>query len=173
MRGRSAGRLAAAMVITWGCSSPGPRASGPAWLASDPDERAVQLERHLRGLDVAMIETGYRYAELVFAARDANWDAAAYQVDKIRLALENAIERRPKRAPTTRAFLDGPLAATREAVVARDPEQVAERLEVLTVACNACHAAEQVAFFEVKPPEVRVSPVRPDGSAREEGRSDP
>ena len=40
------------------------------------------------------------------------------------------------------------------------PLTAAARFEALTAGCNACHGAEQVGFFEVRPPQVRVSPVR-------------
>lgn len=146
---------------------PGARA-GPAWLAPDPDERAVQLERHLRGLDVAMVEVGQRYTDLYWAGRDANWEAAAYQVQKMRLAIENGLERRPKRAASARPFLAGPLAVMDEAVASREAARFTAAFQELTVACNACHAVEQVAFFEIRPPEARVSPVRRDGESSQE-----
>jgi hypothetical protein len=149
-----------AAVIGWGCSRSSATTPGAAWLASERAEQNVQLERHLRGFDVAMMETGYRYVELYWAGRDANWDAAAYHVEKIRLAIENGLERRPKRATSARPFLAGPLAATAAAITARDPKLFAERFEVLTAGCNACHALEKVAFFEVRPPDHRISPLR-------------
>ena len=43
----------------------------------------MQIEKHLRGLDVAMTEIGYRYGELHVAARERNWDYAKYQTEKI------------------------------------------------------------------------------------------
>jgi hypothetical protein len=140
-------------------------ASDSTWLSRDQDEQRVQLERQLRGLDVAMMETGYRYFELYWAGRDANWEAAAYQLEKIRLAIENGLERRPKRAASAQPFLAGPLAATAAAITARDATLFAERFEVLTAGCNACHAMEKVAFFEVRPPDHRISPLRRERAA--------
>ena len=158
--------LALAMLLcSSGCVGPPTGTSAPGWLARDRDAQALQLERQLRGMDVAMVETGYRYIELYWAGRDGNWDAATYQIDKIRLAIENGIERRPKRAAAAQPFLVGSLAAMREAAVARDARLFGERFESLTAACNACHAMEKVAFFEVSPPEVRVSPIRPAAGA--------
>ena len=40
-----------------------------------------------------------------------------------------------------------------------------ERFAALTDACNACHEAEKVPFFEVRPPETRISPIRREGAA--------
>jgi hypothetical protein len=151
-------------VVGWGCASSSAPAPAPAatWLSAQPDEQAVQLERQLRGLDVAMVETGYRYVELYWAGREANWDAAGYHVAKIRLAIENGLERRPKRAASAQPVLAGPLAAMGEAVAARDPRLFAERFESLTASCNHCHAQEKVSFFEVRPPDHRLSPLRGD-----------
>jgi hypothetical protein len=89
-------------------------------------------------------------------------------VEKIRLAIENGLERRPKRAASAQPFLAGPLAGTAEAIAARDPKLFAERFEALTAGCNACHATEKVPFFEVRPPDHRISPVRRDRGADKE-----
>jgi hypothetical protein len=140
------------------------------WIEGDPHEQRVQLERQLRGFDVAMLETGHRYIELYWAGRDSNWEAAAYHVEKIRLAIENGLERRPKRAASAGPFLAGPLAGTREAVAARDAKLFAKRFEALTAGCNACHAREGVSFFEVRPPKTRISPIRRESPAAEEVR---
>ena len=113
-----------------------------------------------------MVETGYRYMELFFAGQDGNWEAAAYQTAKLRLAIENGLERRPKRAASAAPFLTGALAAVEEAVVARDRARFDVRFADLTAACNTCHVMEQVAFFEVHPPEIRPSPIRRGGVER-------
>ena len=159
---RSFGLLLGGGLAAWGCGSSPAIAPGPTWLAGDREEQVLQLERHLRGFDVAMMEAGYRYIDLYWAGQDANWEAAAYQVQKMRLAIENGLERRPKRATSVRAFLAGPLAAMDGAISARDPELFAGRFQDLTAGCNACHATEQVPFFEIRPPEARVSPIRRD-----------
>lgn len=159
----SVGLLLGGSLAACGCSGSSTRAPDPAWLAGDRDERRVQLERHLRGFDVAMMEVGHRYIDLYWAGQDANWEAAAYELQKMRLAIENGFERRPKRAPSARPFLAGSLAAMDEAVAARDPELFATRFQALTAGCNACHALEQVSFFEIRPPGTRISPIHRAG----------
>lgn len=134
--------------------------TGTTWLRGRCEERFVLVEKHLRGFDMAMVESGYRYAELYWAERDGNWEAAEYQVRKLRLAIENGLERRPKRAATAQAFLAGPLVAIEEVVAAREGVGFERRFRELTEGCNVCHQAEQVAFFEVAPPQTRFSPVR-------------
>jgi len=156
--------LVALALVAAGCRSGAPGATGPAWLARDEARRLAQLERQLRGFDRAMVETGYRYSELYWAGRDANWEAVSYHARKLRLAIENGLERRPKRADSARPFLAGPLAALEQASVARDVAAFPARFEALTAGCNGCHASENVSFFEVRPPRQRFAPL---GNARE------
>jgi hypothetical protein len=113
-----------------------------------------------------MMEVGHRYVDLYWAGRDANWEVAAYELQKLRLAIENGLERRPKRATSARPFLEGPLAAMDEAVSTRDPSLFETRFQGLTAGCNTCHAMEQVPFFEIHPPESRASPVRRGSAPR-------
>lgn len=140
--------------------SPPPAASeGEAWLLSGSnDERFARVARQLRGFDVAMVETGYRYGELYWAGQDRNWDYAKYQVEKIRTAVKNGVERRPKRGPSAQ-MLEGPLVSLEEAISAKDPGLFNARFSTLTTTCNACHQAERVPFVHVQPPSIRLAPL--------------
>lgn len=132
---------------------------GTAWIfPGDDDARLERIARQLRGLDVAMVEVGYRYGELTWAARDGNFGYARYQVAKIRTSITNALERRPRRAASAAAF-EAPLAEVERAVEARDGAALDASLVGLTAACNTCHVAEDVAFITVAPPALRLSPV--------------
>lgn len=53
---------------------------------------------------MAIIETGYRYQELYWVGQDESWDYADYQIEKIRKAIENGLECRPKRAKSSEHF---------------------------------------------------------------------
>jgi hypothetical protein len=111
--GRAPAVAAAVLVVAIGGSdttagAPTSSRSGGAWLSGTVDERFALVAKHLRGFDVAMLETGHRYAELYWAGRDRNWPFAQYQIDKIRTAIGNGLERRPNRAASA-AMLDGPL----------------------------------------------------------------
>lgn len=78
---------------------------GPGgWVAGSPAEKFETLAFHQRGLDQAMWEVGYRYHELAWAGDQQDWNYARYQVEKIKLTLEQAIERRPARTENTRLF---------------------------------------------------------------------
>ncbi len=144
------------VYVAGGCTpyQPPAPASDTAWLRGSTDERFDLVAKHLRGFDMAMVETGYRYTELYWAGREENWGYAAYQLGKIRTAIANGIERRPRRAASAR-MIDAPLAAVETAIQRRDRAQFLAGFETLTAACNACHRAEGVGFVTARPPEQR------------------
>jgi hypothetical protein len=145
---------------THAAQSPGAPPATNDWLVGTADDKFATVGKQLRGLDVAMVEMGYRYTELYWAGQDKNWAFAEYQVDKIRLALELSLERRPKRAASAQSFLTNALPAVKEAVLKKDPALFKERFATFTVACNICHVMEKMPFVTVQPPEHRLSPVR-------------
>lgn len=149
------------LLLTAGCRDTPPTAG--SWLSADPETRADQLARHFRGLDLAMMETGYRYHELYWAGQDSNWTYAAYQTDKMQLALELALERRPARAASAQPYLKVALPAMRAAIEQRDHPAFFQAFELLTQSCNACHGLEQVGTFEIRQPTRRHSAVHLGG----------
>jgi hypothetical protein len=130
-----------------------------AWLLEgSTDDRFARVAKHLRGFDVAMVETGYRYGELYWASKDANWDYAAYQLAKIETAVANGTERRPKRAASAR-MLAAVVPQVKDAITRRDMAAFETAFNTLTITCNGCHEVERVPFIRVSPPTVRLSPV--------------
>jgi hypothetical protein len=169
--------VALSLLVVVGCSrepsreSPAPPASASApedarWLLEGAtDERFIRVAAHLRGFDVAMLETGHRYAELYWAGRDRNWDYATYQLGKIETAVARGVERRPKRAASAR-MLERAVNGVREAVTACDSSAFDTAFTTLTATCNACHQAEHVAFIRVAPPTTRNTVVHgPEATA--------
>lgn len=124
---------------------PAPAAS---WLKGSAEEKFAQIERHLRGLDVSMAEIGYRYGELLHAAKTNNWLYAQYQAEKIDLSMRLAIERRPLRAKSAQSFLDESLPPVLAASKAQDRAGLAAALEGLHAGCVQCHQAENVLHFK-------------------------
>lgn len=161
---------ATAWVISCGGPAPGGGESAPptegvapdGWLKGSTAEQMRSVETQLRGLDVAMVEIGYRFSELYFAGQDGNWDYAKYQADKVRLALELALERRPKRTASAQPFLNEDLPALVQAIEAKDLERYRGAMDRLRTACMKCHVAESVPFFTVQWPDHRVSTIRPE-----------
>ena len=131
-----------------------------AWIQGDSDERWTTMVKQLRGLDVAMVEIGYRYGELSWAGADANWVYADYQLTKMRLALEDALVRRPKRRPSAEELFLPSLDEMRRAVNAKERRGFEEAFAELTSACNSCHVAEGTPSFHVERPTDRQSPIR-------------
>lgn len=137
-----------------------PAATSGDWLKGTSDEQIRTVEKQLRGLDVAMVEIGYRFTELHFAGKDGNWDYAKYQTEKIDLALRLALERRPKRARSSQPFLNDDLPAVQQAVTSRDRNSFDQAMARLRASCMECHAMENVPYFTVDLPDRRLSPIR-------------
>jgi len=134
--------------------------SATEWLNGATGERFQEVERQLRGLDVAMMEIGYRFSELYFAGKEGNWEYAKYQADKIETALRLALVRRPKRVASAEPFLKEDLLAVKEVIERRDGDAFMPVMDRLRTACMKCHVAEQVPYFTVELPDSRLSTIR-------------
>ena len=132
------------------------------WLAGDEQEQINAIEQQFRGFDMAMVETGYRYQELYWAGADENWEYAAYQLKKMKLAIDNGLKRRPKRAASAQHFLSYVIPEIKQTIAKEDKALFDEKFKMLTQNCNNCHAMEKVPFFTVKAPINRLSPIRKD-----------
>jgi hypothetical protein len=148
------------VALVSGCKQSGSESKGSAgWLQGTNEEKFELVAKHLRGFDMAMVGTDHRYTELYWAGQDENWGYAAYQTRKIRTAITNGVERRPKRAKSAQ-MIEPALNGVQEAIEAGDADLFWERFESLTATCNTCHQAEDVSFVKVTPPVYRASPVR-------------
>jgi mono/diheme cytochrome c family protein len=132
------------------------------WLTGDTRQKLETIANHLRGFDMAMVETGYRYTELYWAGYDENWDYARYQIEKIAVALDRGLERRPARAASAQAFMKQSVPVMEEAIETEERDIFLRRFDDFTRSCNACHAAESVPHFNVVIPDVRQSPIQLD-----------
>jgi len=130
------------------------------WIVGSKEEQVIITEKHFRGLDVAMLEIGHRYQELYWAGQDENWEYASYQLDKIKLTLANAIERRPLREESGDYFLKNDLPGMADAVSKMDSAVFNNAFRVFTISCNSCHAKEKVSYFNVQVPVIRTSIIK-------------
>jgi len=128
-------------------------------LTGDPRAQLDTVARHLRGTDMAMIEIDHRYHELWWAGVDENWDYAEYQLEKIAYSLENALERRPKRAESAKVF-QNTMPGFLKPILDRDPAAFREAYTQMTTLCNSCHELEELGHMWVEPPTARVSSIR-------------
>jgi hypothetical protein len=134
--------------------------SPPDWLTGSTEQKFLKVEKQLRGLDQAMAEIGYRYGELLRASRERNWEYAKYQAEKIDLSLKLALERRPKRAPSSQPFLNEDLPAVLQAIQSKDGERLDGSLERLHNSCIACHRAENVLYFRESVERIRTNATK-------------
>jgi hypothetical protein len=129
------------------------------WIKGTETDQVKLIEKHFRGFDNAMVETDYRYQELYWAGQDENWDYANYQLTKIKLAIENGLQRRPLRAKSAEVFLTDVLPEMQKSVAAKDTAIFNENFKLLTIGCNNCHTLEKLSFFKVKIPTQRQSSI--------------
>ena len=130
------------------------------WIVGTAKAQLEAIEKQFRGFDNAMVETGYRYQELYWAGQDENWEYAEYQLGKLKVAIENGLERRPKRAASAEHFLNEVLPQMQQAIQRADTTHFNKNFLVLTSNCNSCHAKERVPFFTVQTPTMRLSPIK-------------
>ena len=145
-----------AFLFLFGCENRNEKLS---WLSSDKDSAFVQIEKHLRGFDLAMKEVGYRYNELYFAGTDENWSYVQYHLEKIKTAIDNGLERRPKRAASAKAFLEYSIPSLMKTVQSKNKDAFVKEFEMFRQSRNSCHINEKVDFVKVVIPKIRLSPV--------------
>jgi len=120
-----------------------------------------KIQKQFRGFDLAMVEVGYRFNSFYFALKDKNYPLANYQFDKIKKAITNGTERRPKREQNSKIlFLDTQYKKMKEALVKEETKQIWQEYNNTKVSCNACHLAENVPFIEVINPQYRWQPIK-------------
>ena len=125
------------------------------------EQKFKKIQKQYRGFDLAMVEVGYRFNSFYFAIKDKNYDLAHYQLDKIKKAIENGIERRPKRKSNSETmFLDTQYKAMSEALSTKNSQQIEKEYINTKQLCNACHTAEKVPFIHVTDPRYRWQPIQ-------------
>ncbi|CAL2080675.1 conserved protein of unknown function [Tenacibaculum sp. 190524A02b] len=133
------------------------------WIKGTEQEQMKIIETQLRGLDMAMVEIGYRYQELYWAGQDEHWEFANYQLKKIEKALKLGLQRRPNRAKTAQHFLNFVIPEVKKTIKAKNKENFNEKFNMMRQNCTACHAAgteESYPTFTVQIPNDRQSPIR-------------
>ena len=133
------------------------------WLleTNTTQEKFKKIQKQFRGFDLAMVEVGYRFNSFYFALKDKNYPLATYQLDKIKKAITNGIERRPKREQNSKIlFLNTQYKNMRESLIKQEPKQIWKEYNSTKVSCNICHVAENVPFIKVIDPHMRWQPIQ-------------
>lgn len=132
---------------------------GLTWLNLSDNEKFKVIEKQFRGFDKTMMEVGYRYNELYWAGEDQNWELAKYHIEKIEHSIKLGTERRPKRRENAQMIFPV-LSDLRTHVDSKKQQAFRENFKILRQTCNACHHAENVSYFNVGVPAMRLSPLK-------------
>lgn len=123
------------------------------------DEAEPGLDEAQPSAGHLMIEMGYRYSALYFAARQQRWDFAAYQLEEMEEALRRLAYLQPKFWEDIGRFRATALKDVEKTLAARDPERFAAGFEKLRAECMACHTKNGVGFIQLPVPKRHFSPV--------------
>jgi len=109
------------------------------------------------GLGEFMQGIQHHHAALYFAGQAANWELASFELKELEEGFHDANTYVPlHEGVNVKELLDSIVPpATKplhEAIVTGDKSKFTAGFQVLTVACNACHAAAKVPFLEIIEP---------------------
>jgi hypothetical protein len=124
-------------------------------LEAETEQKKFELiQNQFRGFDLAMMEVGYRFNNLYYALKEKNYKLADYHLEKIKKAIENGVQRRPKRKNNSDfMFLDTQWKIMKQALESEDKKSIWIEYENTKKSCNTCHVAENVPFIKVQSPE--------------------
>jgi hypothetical protein len=146
--------IAGALIAGVAAQVPRPITDENGWLFStnDIDERFARIAKHFRGYDNAMLEVGQRFQTVYDALKDENYDLAEYHFVKIKLAMENGILKRPKRAENTQnMFINAVYSPVLAGFKSKDNKKAWEAFELAKITCMGCHEAEKIGFMNKQP----------------------
>ncbi|KPK04463.1 MAG: hypothetical protein AMJ64_13590 [Betaproteobacteria bacterium SG8_39] len=130
------------------------------WRKSAPmDKKVDNLVQVMPGAANLMIEMGFRYQNLYWAAKQGKWEFAQYQAEEMEALLKTLMITRPKRAKTAEVFLKTGFAALEPVLKARDLPRFEAGFEKMRQACMTCHQQNEHAFVTLPLPKRAYSPV--------------
>lgn len=124
------------------------------WLKGNEHEILDLIEEQFGGFDQSMIEIYYRYKELYMAGSASNWEYAAYQLDEMTETFEKGFIRRPARKASAEHFINVSIPDVLQSINTQSYEMFENSFKALTIACNNCHAIEEVGFIKVEIPSL-------------------
>jgi hypothetical protein len=134
------------------------------WLlnADGDEERLKTIQKHLRGFDMTMWETGERYQRLHDALQRQNYRMAVYQWEKIGQTISNGIERRPRWAEPAEEIFFGTYKAIQADFQSADRKRAWAAFDQARASCMGCHQVSNVehmnnqSLFEFGSPPSRI-----------------
>ncbi len=134
-------------------------AYGQDWLKGNTDEKLKVLGDIQPGLGTVMIEYGNRFTTAYYAAKNGNWDLAAYMVKEMREIQEVGETTRPARAEALKAFEKAYLDSLEAAIKAKDGKKFATTFKDAVQGCNGCHAGQGFPYIKYQLPKTPPSPL--------------
>ncbi len=126
---------------------------------ADESTKIDQLVRAMPNTADLMLHVGERYNNLYWAARQEQWDFAAYQAKELRGVLNRNKVTRPGRAADIDQFLELAWPEIEEATASRDWDRFEAAFGSMRSACLACHATTGYDFIGL--PLVPQRPANP------------
>lgn len=112
----------------------------------------AQRDGYVPALGDIMNSVQMRHIKLWFAGKLENWELARYELERIRVGLEDAATLyHGIPADYVGATVD-PIIAINNAIKAKDGAQFAGGYSALTAACNACHQGVGRGFIVIQVP---------------------
>jgi hypothetical protein len=93
-----------------------------------------------------------RHIKLWFAAKNLNWDLAAYELAQIKGGLSDAAGMYSGMPVNNLATMSDPLDLLAVALKAKDSKMFAASFGTLTAGCNACHQTMERGFVIIQQP---------------------
>ncbi|WP_445490746.1 hypothetical protein [Rhodopseudomonas sp. RCAM05734] len=93
-----------------------------------------------------------RHIKLWFAAKNLNWDLAAYELAQIKGGLSDAAGMYSGMPVSNLTTMSDPLDLLAAAIKAKDGKKFAASFGTLTAGCNACHQTMERGFVVIQQP---------------------
>lgn len=141
-----------------------PQPPQPQQAAPQPRGPASSALNYVPGIgDMMNLLVQPRHAKLGLAARERNWDLAAYALKELDQAFSTVAKVQPKYRNFTvseaiESMTGEAMRNLDDAVRARNMKQFTEAYGELTDGCNSCHTALNLPFIVIKPPEASSFP---------------
>ena len=138
-----------------------PQAQQPAPQPRGPASSALNYVPGVGDMMNLLVQP--RHAKLGLAARERNWDLAAYALKELDQAFSTVAKVQPKYKNFTmseaiESMTGEAMRNLDDAVRARNMKQFTEAYGELTDGCNSCHTALNLPFIVIKPPEASSFP---------------
>jgi hypothetical protein len=139
-------------------------------IAAEPANDALEaLRAQLPSQSHAMIDVEYHFANLWFAAREANWPLAIFYLNETRSHVRWTVRLRPVRklasgadlelAPLAESFEHGGVDAIRAALEHQDRRAFDSAYRETLGLCHACHVAAEKPFLKPGVPRQPAAPL--------------